>query len=81
MILATLIQKCMFILGLAKINDSTISMLSHLRHGKTGLPSYSFLPFSGCDSTSSLFNQGKCELWDKWHDFPDNEPLTRVFPN
>ena len=35
--------------------------------------------FSGCDSVSAFFNQGKCKLWDIWQDFEDNVALTHYF--
>ena len=62
-------NKCVY-----DINDIT------LKHGRQVCRAIPFFhAFSGCDNTSSLFNQGKCKLWDKWHDFPDNESLTRFF--
>ena len=38
-----------------------------------------FHAFSGCDCVSSFFNQGKCKIWDRWHNFEDTLALTHVF--
>ena len=38
-----------------------------------------FHSFSGCDSVSSFFNHGKCKIWDRWHEFEDQEELTKTF--
>ena len=38
-----------------------------------------FHAFTGCDITSSFFNQGKCKFWDRWMEFDDVEILTNVF--
>ena len=38
-----------------------------------------FYCFTGCDSVSSFFNQGKCKFWDRWQEFEDIDALTDVF--
>ena len=40
-----------------------------------GLPF--FHAFTGCDSTSSFFQHGKCKFWDTW--LASNESLTDTF--
>ena len=29
-----------------------------------------FFAFSGCDTLSAFFNQGKCKMWDRWLSYP-----------
>ena len=39
-----------------------------------------FHSFTGCDSTSSFFNHGKCQFWDTWMtNYEDDDILTEVF--
>ena len=38
-----------------------------------------FHTFTGCDTVSSFFNQGKCKFWDRWEEFDEVDKLTRVF--
>jgi hypothetical protein len=38
-----------------------------------------FFAFTGCDTVSSFFNQGKCKMWDRWFEYHDRENITRVF--
>ena len=38
-----------------------------------------FHAFTGCDSVSSFFNQGKCKFWDRWDEFNSKIELTQVF--
>ena len=46
---------------------------------KTCLAFPFFHAFTGCDTVSSLFNHGKCKLWDKWREFEETDALTQVF--
>ena len=38
-----------------------------------------FHTFTGCDTVSSFFNQGKCKFWDRWEKFEEVDTLTRTF--
>ena len=38
-----------------------------------------FHTFTGCDTASSFFNQGKCKFWDRWEEFEEVDTLTRTF--
>ena len=38
-----------------------------------------FFAFTGCDTVSSFYNQGKCKLWDRWEEYTENIQVTRVF--
>ena len=38
-----------------------------------------FFAFSGCDTVSSIFNQGKTRIWDRWFDSNETIELTNVF--
>ena len=40
-----------------------------------------FYTFTGCDTVSSFFNQGKCKFWDRWQEFEDRDELTQLFCN
>ena len=42
-----------------------------------GLPFFHAL--TGCDLTSSFFNQGKCKFWDRWMNFREFDQLSDVF--
>ena len=35
--------------------------------------------FSGCDIVSSFFNQGKCKMYDRWLESPEELSLTSTF--
>ena len=38
-----------------------------------------FYAFTGCDSTSSIFNKGKCKCWDVWLGDKRSSGTTSVF--
>ena len=38
-----------------------------------------FHAFTGCDISSSFFNQGKCKFWDRWIEFNEENVLTEAF--
>ena len=38
-----------------------------------------FFAFSGYDTVSSFFNQGKCKMWDRWLDNHNRLEITQVF--
>ena len=38
-----------------------------------------FYSFTGCDTVSAFFNQGKCKFWDRWEEFHGHDELTNCF--
>ena len=40
-----------------------------------------FYAFTGCDTVSSIFNKGKCKIWDVWQTDERHKDITSVFIN
>ena len=38
-----------------------------------------FYAFTGCDTTSSIFNKGKCKCWDVWQNYEKEVDITSTF--
>ena len=67
------------LLGLGSLSYYNVTQIA-LKYGDEIFKALPFqYAFSGCDTTSSFFNMGKCKWFDYWMCCPEKSTLTSVF--